>query len=68
MKTLKFFTVLAILTFFSFGNTSAQNQKVIYTWTNSGCFTDIDCVGETVCGDVYFIWTDWNNKYQMEVW
>lgn len=65
MKTLNFFAVLAILAFFSFGNTTAQNQKVIGTGTNSGCW-DINCVGETLCGDVNYIIIGWNNKIQMK--
>jgi hypothetical protein len=64
MKTLKFFTVLAILAFFSFGSTSAQNQKVVYTWTNTGCWDNINCVGETLCGDINVILVTWNNKWQ----
>jgi hypothetical protein len=65
MKTLKIFTVLGILAFFLFSNTSAQDQKVVYTWTVTGCF-DIDCVGETLCGDINVIFLVWNNKVQMK--
>lgn len=66
MKTLKFFTVLAILAFFSFGNTNAQNKKVVYKWTVSDCWDNINCVGETLCGDLNVIFVAWNNKVQMK--
>jgi hypothetical protein len=70
MKTTKILAFLATLIFLPFANTNAQTQKVVYVQTFVTCW-DVDCVGETLCGEVEFIRTEWNDnghlkKYQLK--
>lgn len=67
MKTLKFLTVLGVLAFFTFGNTNAQTQKEVYVHSAYLCFDQLPCIGETVCGELNFVETWWDGKYQCRI-
>lgn len=72
MKTLKYFVVFTIFLFLSFVSSSAQVEKVVSTKILEGCWEDLPCVGETLCGEIEFVHTVWSSpdqpikKYQLQ--
>ena len=64
MKALKNFAVLTILLFLLFASSSGQVKKVVSTQTVTGCWDDLPCVGEALCGEINFIHTEWSSPVQ----
>ena len=65
MKTLNFIVVLTVLFILPLANTNAQIHKEVFTETLEGCW-DLDCVGESLCGEIDFILTHWVENNQIK--